>query len=297
MRGFARIHPWESGMGTIRTAADDYNQFLDSIFYNTSNLTAAERDQLSAGDSPDGSVVVVGPSGGASGDVAVRHFAGDSGAVVRGALAVPGVIAHGSVIIAIAGVGSSAFGTAAFARDIANFTGRMVIGVVTGDGMANAYYEALSGWYLFRATDVLDRLIRQAQSAFGPVDCALDEIEDGDTGLETLNALLDALPEGVRPSLAGHSRGNFLIEAALQTKHLDAERILTISAPVSFPDDYQPRLRQFLGSIDGFGGLNRVVLPTDIVPGAWHHTNIMLPPFALSVAGVLLKAGWPKRVL
>ena len=55
--------------------------------------------------------------------------------------------------IAVAGVGSSALGTAALARSIADALDTDVAGIVTGYGLSDVMTEALGGWFVFGAAD------------------------------------------------------------------------------------------------------------------------------------------------
>ena len=63
--------------------------------------------------------------------------------------------------IAVAAVGSSALGTGALARNIADHLGRPVAGVVSGFGMSDLLTEAMGGWFVLGSRNALrDSLAR-----------------------------------------------------------------------------------------------------------------------------------------
>ena len=49
--------------------------------------------------------------------------------------------------VVVAGVGSSAVGTAALARSLANYLGRCVAGIVSGRGLTDVVSEGMGGWF------------------------------------------------------------------------------------------------------------------------------------------------------
>lgn len=91
--------------------AQQRNAALDALFYDVGNLTEAERNSLLRETNREGSILVVWPSG-AKGARGVRKF-GDYETL----RAAPGALL---ARFAIAGVGSSDVGAAAFARTVAD---------------------------------------------------------------------------------------------------------------------------------------------------------------------------------
>ena len=78
----------------------------------------------------------------------------------------PSVLKEGPTIraIAVAGVGSSALGTAALARNFADALNTDVAGIVTGYGLSDVMTEAFGGWFAFGAADriryTMERILR-----------------------------------------------------------------------------------------------------------------------------------------
>ena len=71
--------------------------------------------------------------------------------------------------IVLAGVGSSVLGTAALARNVADYTGWDVAGIVTGYGMSDVVLEGLGGWFYYGGIDRLQFTVDQLVGrTFGP---------------------------------------------------------------------------------------------------------------------------------
>jgi hypothetical protein len=205
--------------------------------------------------------------------------------------------ANGACAVAVAGVGSSALGAAAFARNVADALGAPVAAVVSGYGLADLATEALGGFFLFGAANALrhrfewlDRL-RETDALAGSASrgtrqgAGLAVRRSSDT--QTVRALLSH-PALDLKLVVGHSKGNLVISEALyDLKALDPARvkelartmrIVTVSAKIAMPPDFE-HIVDIMGQIDGFGALNsRWDLGTEVtVPFAWHHTNTELP--------------------
>ena len=96
------------------------NAVIDNFFYDNASLTLEEKAKLSPLVDREGSIIVVPPS---NSDRQIRHykralrFMNKEGPTIRA--------------IAVAGVGSSALGTAALARNIADALDTDVAGIVT----------------------------------------------------------------------------------------------------------------------------------------------------------------------
>ena len=101
------------------------NALIDNFFYDTASLTLEEEAKLSPLVDREGSIIVVPPS---NSDRKIRHyksalrFRNKEGPTIRA--------------IAVAGVGSSALGSAALARNIADALNTDVAGIVTGYGLS-----------------------------------------------------------------------------------------------------------------------------------------------------------------
>ena len=176
--------------------------------------------------------------------------------------------------MAVAGVGSSALGAAAFARNVADAIGEPVAAVVSGYGLADLATEALGGFFLFGAANSvrhgfewLDRL-RESGAVADPgtsgagAETGSPMQQSKDT--RTVQALLSHKALKMK-LLIGHSKGNLVIsEALFKMKALDAARlkqiakqilIVTVSAKIAMPPDFE-RIVDVIGQIDGFGALN-----------------------------------------
>ncbi len=85
------------------------NAVIDNFFYDTASLTIEEKAKLAPLVDREGSIIVVPPS---NSDRQIRHY--------KRALRFMNKEGPTSRAIAVAGVGSSALGTAALARNIAD---------------------------------------------------------------------------------------------------------------------------------------------------------------------------------
>ena len=119
------------------------NAVLDTVFYDTGGLSARRE-----GEAHRRSSIARAASSScrrATPDRQIRHykralrFMNKEGPTIRA--------------IAVAGVGSSALGTAALARSIADALDTDVAGIITGYGLSDVMTEALGGWFVFGAAD------------------------------------------------------------------------------------------------------------------------------------------------
>jgi hypothetical protein len=76
--------------------------------------------------------------------------------------------------VVVAGVGSSAVGTAALARGVADYLGTPVAGIVSGLGLADVVSEALGGWVVFGARNALREVVARFLDAFALKDHVRD---------------------------------------------------------------------------------------------------------------------------
>jgi len=285
--GRAATIPARASKAPARTAmlegVRQRNAMLDAIFYDVGKVTHEEAVKISPWLAAEGALLVVPPSG--AGQLALcptlDDFLEKGGDEVR--------------TLAVAGVGSSALGSAAFARNVADATGAPVAAVVSGYGLADVLTEALGGFFWFgglnslrHSFEIVDRWTesdRQAERALShyPVDAALRESRD----TRTVQALLRD-QRFKFDLLIGHSKGNLVLSEALyELGAIDPQRIaalaktvriVTVSAVIAMPEPFRGII-DVMGAWDWFGGLNsRLDLrPECVVPHAWHHTNTELP--------------------
>jgi hypothetical protein len=275
------------------------NNALDQLFYDVDTIPPQKRRALLQWSDPDGSIVVVHP-----GDASARevdHFEHVDKFVAWRKR-------HGVDIVAMAGVGSSALGTAALAANVADALGKPVAGIVSGYGVADAITEGLVGWFVLRPYNQLRQLVDGWLSWFEPLIAAVsaDTQPNGDPGrlvayvrglpeTDTLGALL-CEPRMLVATLVGHSKGNLCIAAALDNLSSERSRavcprleVITFGALVQLPPTLRDA-RQFIGMLDGFGLVNSI-LPqiSTVVPWATHSLNTRWP-FHLAAAQSLATA-------
>jgi hypothetical protein len=272
------------------------NAVLDAVFYDIGVITSEETKGLAFWLAREGAVLRVTPSGEAPLELFLtpeKYFESNDDPVAA---------------LVVAGVGSSALGAAAFARNVADALGKPVVAVVSGYGLADVMTEALGGFFLFGGLNSLRHL-------FEPLD-ALTKMfthterlpELGQIGpwaraskdTETVIALLKDRRFG-ESLLVGHSKGNLVLsealyaitaaEGALARALAEKLRIVTISAKIGMPPHFRNVL-DVMGGWDWFGALNsRPDIDADYtVPHAWHSTNRDFPmAMAIDVRETLLK--------
>lgn len=271
------------------------NAVLDAAFYDVSVISEAEAADLAPWLAHQGAIVVTPPSG--IGRLRVYEE-------LDGFLASPDRDAVRT--LAVAGVGSSALGGAALARNVADALGEPVAAIVSGYGLADVVTEALGGWFSFGALNS----VRHAFEALDRWSHAFDLVEpvleaaDG-VALARLSkdtAVLASLMEtpGFEPRLlVGHSKGNLVISEALywlrERNPARAEAlgqrcgVALFCARIGLPP-VMARVADITGEYDAFGALNsRPDIPADlVVPRATHSTNRELPfGLGLDVAAAL----------
>lgn len=283
------------------------NAALDSLFYDTTSLSPEETARLSPLVDREGSIIVVPPTGS---DRPIRHykralrFMNKEGDAVRA--------------MAVTGVGSSVLGTAALARNVADAIGADVAGVVTGYGMTDLISEALGGWFVFGAADRarlhLERAVERSTAPLPEArhasssSASLESLASGASGLipglpgnpdvTTLVDILTARPKQLE-FLVGHSKGCLLIDFVLEqfVEELEGDdhplydrlKIITLGAVVDLPRQFG-NVRQYLGALDWFGGMNsRLHVAHERIPNAWHHLNRSLP-YHLDAVATLKRA-------
>mgnify|MGYP000728238443 CR=1 FL=1 len=270
------------------------NAFLDGFFYDVGNLSEEEADQLAPNYAAEGAILAVGPSLSPSIDTwpDYQEFlaagAGDFKA------------------LAVAGVGSSALGAAAFARNVADAIDAPVLAVVSGYGISDLVTEALGGFFLFgqlnsmrNMFEFFDDITRPGSSRPTSHSSLAEGIVRSSLDVRTLVSILSGPMEF--DYMVGHSKGNLVISEALyELEEVDRDRlvehgktahVITVSAKIRMPDEMM-EVTDVLGQIDGFGLINsRLSIQTDErVRLAWHHTNTDIPfhlPVTETLAGIV----------
>ena len=265
------------------------NTALDAMFYDVETLSAAERERLRQPGKVEGMVLEVGPSWEPSLRV-WKRLSECEGLNERYAA------------ITVAGVGSSAVGAGALARNVADAMRGKVLAVVSGQGLADLASEAMGGYFLFGGLNAMrhgvnsfDRTM-DAMRALNPwLPKAPFASPDPGEGFQLsrfsadVKALVGLLGGEVECDwLVGHSKGNLVISEALYAlRASNAKRfervasevpIVTFGARIAMPTQVA-RVIDVMGDMDSFGALNsRPDIAVDVtVPGAWHHTNTRLP--------------------
>jgi hypothetical protein len=259
------------------------NAVIDNFFYDTASLTLEEKAKLSPLVDREGSIIVVPPS---NSDRQLRHynsalrFMNKEGPTIRA--------------VAIAGIGSSALGTAALARNIADALDADVAGIIAGYGLSDVMTEALGGWFVFGAADriryMMEKFLERMRSTIPD-----DTVAAGSDASATLSEILLAHPPKLE-YLVAHSKGALVASYALQQYLEDLEddesdlferlRITTLGAVVGLPPSFK-KVKQYLGALDWLGGANSSLgVMHERVPGAGHHLNPGFP-YHMSVAALL----------
>lgn len=259
------------------------NAVLDGIFYDIGKVTDEEARHTAPWLAREGAILIVPPSGKGLLRLCntVEDFANAGGADVR--------------VLAVAGVGSSALGAAAFARNVADAFDVKVAAVVSGYGLADLLTEALGGWFWFgninrlrhqfEQLDDMSRALNRPETLSPPTS----PFELGRVSLDTRTVMALLSDDRFSFSLVtGHSKGNLVISEALyelkdspatgHTIPADQFWIVTVSAAVAMPPRYK-KIIDVMGTIDGFGALNSTpgISIEKACPFCWHHTNTDVP--------------------
>lgn len=251
------------------------NVLLDALFYDVKVVGHDEAAELAPAIAGEGAILVVPPSGGAALTVCA-----DLDAFFR---------AGGADLdtIAVAGVGSSALGTAAFARNVADALGRPVAAIVSGYGLADLVTEASGGFAWAAGLDGLYKLWEQLDHSLDWIRAAQADVRGerpvhAHHDAEVLLALLRD-PRMTVAALVGHSKGNLVITDALHALQREDRarsdalcatvRVVAFSARVKMP-------RACVHVTEVIGRWDMVVdfamrreAPPAVMLDAWHHTN------------------------
>lgn len=250
------------------------NVALDALFYDIKVITPEEAFYISDSLAAEGAIMIVPPSGGAT--ITLCETVGEF--VLRGGDKVRA--------LAVAGIGGSALGAAAFARNVADAIQGPVAVVVSGYGIADVITEAFGGLFFFGhlrglrpMLETLDDLAgRPKVGAYGGGATARTSLDT-----RTVQALL-ADPRLSFRLLVGHSKGNLVLSAALHdlckqdetrvANLAETMKIVTIGARIAMPPLFTDVV-DVTGEWDWFGEINsRPFIHADRrIPHAWHHTN------------------------
>lgn len=289
--------PERAGAAPVRTAilegVQQRNAVLDALFYDIKVVSEAEAQAISPGIAGEGAILIVPPPG--AGEITLcpspEHFIRAGG--------------RGVTTLAVAGVGSCALGSAAFARNVAAAVGAPVAAVVSGYGLADLATEAFGGFFWFGGLNGLRTVFEEFDAATRPASApgagatGEDVLIRRSLDTQTVLALLER-KDIAFDLLVGHSKGNLVISEALNAlrrkdesrlrRLAAAAKVVTVSARVALPPAFQNVLH-VMGEWDWFGRLNSRpgVLADIVVPRAWHHTNTDLPAH-LDVAAAVRRA-------
>lgn len=255
------------------------NTGLDALFYDVKSLTSDEVFYVSDSIAAEGLIMIVPPTGGPMLTICdtIEEY------MLRG-----GADVH---VMAIAGIGGSALGAAAFARNIADAVGEPVAAVVSGYGLGDIINEAVGGAFLFgwlgamrHECQVVDDVVgRPHLGAWSDRHVPSAEPRHTCLDVDTVQALL-ADPRLSFHLLAGHSKGNLVLSQALHAlgaeypAHLKAlgqrTRIVTFGARIPMPPECA-EIIDVMGELDWYGEMNsKPRIESDIrVPLAGHSTN------------------------
>lgn len=276
------------------------NTGLDALFYDIKALTAEETFYISDAIAAEGLIMIVPPTGG--GMLTLCDSVDEY--LLRG-----GRDVH---VLAVAGIGGSAAGAAAFARNVADAVGAPVAAVVSGYGLGDILTEAMGGTFFFgplgflrNDLEVIDDMVgRPHFGAYQDRHLGVDAPRRACLDADTVETLL-AHPDLSFTLLTGHSKGNRVLSEALYSlKEVAPEqlaalgqkaRIVTFGARITMPPAFADVV-DVIGEFDWYGEINsRPRIETDIrVPRAGHSTNTDLPLclFVTRTLKDILGPGW-----
>lgn len=262
----------------FREALRNGNILLDALFYDVRVVTAEEAAAIAPWKAREGTILIVPPSGAGT----LRVCSGRESFVDAGGAEL--------TTLTVAGVGSSALGTAAFARNVADAVGAPVAAVVSGYGLADLATEATGG-FLWSAglTSLHDLWERLDRSLDWIRDAAVDPLAGGSDPVvaERDADVVRALLADERLSfdlIVAHSKGNMVVGEALhalqredrvRADHIgETVHIVSISSRLQMPRSCR-QVTEIVGRWDLIGtfATRRDGPPDVVVPDAWHHTN------------------------
>lgn len=228
--------------GTIKASA---NHFTESSMYPVQLLNPYEVSVTY--NLPPGTVIVMYPN---------------SNSTVYTFLWAENMLKNNSVKnIVMAGVGSSSYGTAAMAKQMANKLGEPVAGIVTGMGDSTIWYYGPEGYYIGRPNNI-----------------------DGTYYINPASEKLHSLYlGGARPTrLIGHSKGSLDIANGLfklsnennSSIYSDAT-FISLGIGVNYPAGIN-KYKGYIGTEDKLGNLNTTTYDgATMIEGSSHHINTL----------------------
>jgi hypothetical protein len=215
------------------------------------------------------------------------------------------VNAHGQTLrsASVAGVGSSALGSAAFAWNVSAALDEPVAAIVPGYGVADAIQQGLDGW--FEVYNLwIKRMAQEVLAYTMPLAARSDRhlimTAPGDAEANTgapvfrrgsgsslpasctqssnvLHAILKDVPNINR--VFGHSKGAVAIKNAIRSLPRETtQRLHVVTFGCSIAEDTPTaRYSQFLGVIDGVGLLSSWGNPWHALVHTHHSTNTSIP--------------------
>jgi hypothetical protein len=301
------------------------NTLLDLIFYDVWALTAQllargevviteksrsnapsashplEVIDLSAITNPSGSIIIV--------DTKRAPYARLFSDMKKFIAYANGADGAGLHTVSVTGVGSSAFGSVAFAWNISEAIGEPVAAVVPGYGLADFIPQALGGWFGFETYDRLQSATQSLLAQFAPslamigkdlarttpghaivAETGAPVFLYGSAASDDVHAILENV--GGITRLVGHSKGALAIENALRSlNNSRPEKLSVLTFGCSIQEN--PKVAeygQYLGKIDWLGLINSTGDIEQYRPFADHSTNTIIP-LSLRVAALLQKKG------
>ena len=272
---FAPVPAREAFLESLRQR----NAVFDWLYYDVSCVEPEEAVRIAPRWAAEGAILTVPPTGAGPLRIctSIDAFLESGGSEIS--------------TLTVAGVGSSALGAAAFARNVADAITAPVAAVVSGFGLADVATEALGGFFLFgtinrlrHAFEGLDRLTQPAivSDPSDWLDGAGAWLLSQSRDTRTVLALLEHEDLSF-DLLAGHSKGNLVISEALfdlrEHDHArmrslaEKAKIVTIGACILMPTGFE--VIDVMGEWDALGLLNsdRTIKIDHWIAGADHHTN------------------------
>jgi len=208
---------------------------------------------------------------------------------------------HAVRTLTVTGVGSSAYGSVAFAWDASIALGEPIAAIVPGYGLADVLPQALGGWLGFELYDALQSATQDILANFAPTLAMMGRdlarstpgrataptgapvFRYGSAASDDMHAILRNVPGIVR--LIGHSKGALAIENALRSLPADRAKTITVHTFGCVISEEVPckSYSQYLGLIDVLGALNSCGNSPEHWPFADHSTNTLIP-LSLQVA-------------
>jgi len=209
--------------------------------------------------------------------------------------------------LTVTGVGSSAFGSVAFAWDVSKALGEPVAAIVPGYGLADVVPQALGGWLGFEMYDAIQSVTQEFLANFAPTLAMMGKdlarstpgrvtastgapvFRHGSAASDDVHAILRNVRGIAR--VVGHSKGALAIENALRSLPSDRTKEISVHTFGCVISEAVPckQYSQYLGLIDALGFWNSPNNFPEHRPLADHSTNSLFP-LSLQVTSSLANA-------